>query len=151
MRRLRKLRPHPQDFDESPDRHHGGTRHGGGGDGCSLPPPPTTPVVLSSSSSSSMSALSSSSTASPSALSSLFLSLRCASWFLCVASVAPLSCAALSSSRRAGWLLRVASHLLTHPVAPPSRPLVVPAVCCVPQASVALSGCTALLSSRRAG
>jgi hypothetical protein len=76
---------------------------------------------------------------------------RCASWLLRVASVTLLSCATLESSRRAGWLLRVTLHLSPYHVAPPSRPLVAPAGCCLLHASVALSGCTALLSSRHAG
>jgi hypothetical protein len=57
---------------------------------------------------------------------------------VCRLSVALSSCAALSSSRRAGRLLRVASHLSTYPVAPPSCHLVVPAGCCMSQTSVAL-------------
>ena len=91
----------------------------------------------------------------------------------CVASIALSCCAALSSSRRASWLLRVArlyrpiwlhrplvllscrlvvsSPLSPYHVMQPSRPLVAPAGCCVSHVSIALSGCTVLLSSCRAG
>ena len=51
-------------------------------------------------------------------------------WLVVACRVVGLSsCAALSSSRRAGWLLLVASPLLPYHVAPPSRPLVVSADC----------------------
>ena len=55
----------------------------------------------------------------------LVLSLR---WLCCtcLTSVDVLSCPVLSSSHRAGWLLRVPSPLSLYPVAPPSCPLVAP-------------------------
>ena len=143
--------------------------NGGGGVGCSLPPPSYPQSSCRPPASSSMSVVilvvdsvgivaSSSSSSSLAALrrplvpliSCPLVALR---QLVVVSrlSVAPSSCAALSSSRRAGWLLRVASHLLTYPVAPPACRLVVPAGCCMSQTSVALFGCTVLLSSRRAG
>jgi hypothetical protein len=57
-----------------------------------------------------------------------FSSSRRACWLL---PVGLSSCAALSSSRRTGWLLLVASPLSSYHLAPPSRPLVVPADCCM--------------------
>ena len=57
------------------------------------------------------------------------LSSLCTSWLLCVASVASLSCTALLSSYRAGWLFHVVPHLLPYCLEPPFHPLAALAGC----------------------